>query len=432
MKTTSTSSRFITGFGKAMVYLRIILHIPLYYARRPEMFHSPAAYFRFLRRALRLLLVFRHNKIVRTPAGFKLHLYLPAYPSPAFFYAVESKLLRSPAGPTTIVYSMTKACPCRCEHCYQRKDAAEELDEALMIETARAVRDTGVAFFDIEGGEPFARYPRLLNLIKALDARSEIWVNTSGMLATPDKLAELKQAGVLGLMVSIHSPDRRTHDALTNVEGSFEAACETVRAARKIGLSVAANTVLSEEEIRSGGIAKLMDLTRSLDCDFVQLIHPKPAGQWIGRTTAMQTDTALIDCIRKEHVRYNSPATKSHPALAAQVFEEQRNVLGCTAGAIDRFYVGASGEVQPCEFLNISLGNVHNEPFETIFQRMRSHFPSACTDWLCCTQAAAIQQLIEKHGILQTPVPWATARELVERWDRGAPTPIYEKLGIYR
>lgn len=427
-----SARRFITGFGKAMVYLRIILHIPLYYARRPGMFPSPADYFRFLRRALRLLLVFRHNKVVRTPAGFKLHLYLPAYPSPAFFYAVESKLLRSPAGPTTIVYSMTKACPCRCGHCYQRRDASEELDESLMIETARAVRDTGVAFFDIEGGEPFARYPRLLALVKALDARSEIWVNTSGMLATPEKLAGLKQAGVLGLMVSIHSTDGRTHDALTNTAGSFEAACETVRAARRIGLSVAANTVLSEEEIRNGGIEKLMDFTRLLDCDFVQLIHPKPAGQWIGRTEAMQTDTALIDFIRKEHVRFNSSAMQSHPALAAQVFEEQRNVLGCTAGAVDRFYVGASGEVQPCEFLNISFGNVRDEPFETIFQRMRSHFPAACTDWLCCTQAAAIQQLIEKHGITRTPVPWETARELVEHWDRGAPTPIYEKLGIYR
>lgn len=427
-----SSRRFITGFGKAVIYLRIILHIPLRYARRPGMFASPAAYFRFLRRAMRLLLVFRHNKTVRTPAGYKLHLYLPAYPSPAFFYAIESKLLRSPAGPTTIVYSMTKACPCRCEHCYQRRDANEDLDEPLMIETALAVRDTGVAFFDIEGGEPFARFPRLLRLVQSLDARSEIWVNTSGMLATPEKLAGLKQAGVLGLMVSIHSPDRSRHDALTNVEGSFDAACDTIRAARQAGLSVAANTVLSEEEIRGGGLDRLMAFTRSLGCDFVQLIHPKPAGQWIGRREDMQSDPALIDFIRKEHVRYNSSGMRSFPALAAQVFEEQRGVLGCTAGAIDRFYVGASGEVQPCEFLNLSFGNIRTEPFDIIFQRMRSYFPSACTDWLCCTQAAAIQQLIEAHGITETPVPWETTRELVEHWDRGDPTPVYDKLGIYR
>lgn len=424
--------RFFTGFGKAAIYLRIILHIPLHYARSPELFASPSAYFRFLRRALQLLLIFRHNKIVRTPAGFKLHLYLPAYPSPAFFHAVESKLLRSPAGPTTIVYSMTKACPCRCEHCYQRKDAAEDLDEALMIETARAVRDTGVAFFDIEGGEPFARYPRLLQLVQALDTRSEIWINTSGLQASQEKIQGLKQAGILGLMVSIHSTDRRTHDAFTGVEGSFDAACETIRNARRLGLSVAANTVLSEEEIRNGGLEKLMEFTRTLDCDFVQLIHPKPAGEWIGRTEAMQTDPALIDFIRKEHVRFNRFAMRPFPALAAQVFEEQRRVLGCTAGGIDRFYIGASGEVQPCEFLNISFGNVRDEPFDTIFRRMRSHFPTACTDWLCCTQAAAIRQLIGKHGIARTPVPWEKARELVEKWNRGKPTPVYKKLGIYR
>lgn len=426
-----TPRRFITGFGKMMIYLRIILHIPLYYACGPNRITSPIAYFRFLRRALRLLLVFRHNKIVHTAAGYKLHLYLPAYPSPAFFYAIESKLLRTPSGPTTIVYSMTKACPCHCEHCYQKKDAADDLDEAAMIETALAVRDSGVAFFDIEGGEPFARYSRLLRLVQALDARSEIWINTSGMLVKPEQLAELKQAGTLGLMVSIHSPDSHTHDAFTGMDGSFDAACTTIRAARHVGLAVAANTVLSEEAIRSGGLKKLMTFTRELDCDFVQLIHPKPAGLWIGRTEAMQTDPALIRFIQQSHVHYNGHAMRSYPALAAQVFEEQRNVLGCTAGAIDRFYVGASGEVQPCEFLNLSFGNVRDESFETIFQRMRSYFPTPGTDWLCCTQAAAIQKLIEKHGITQTPVPWETTKELVEAWNRGEPTPIYDKLGIY-
>ncbi len=426
-----SAARFRTDVLKWAIYLRIILHIPVYYLRRPKHFRSPIDYARFLRRALQLLLVFRHNKIVRVCNGWKLHLYLPAYPSRAFFYAIESKLLRTPPGPSTIVFSMTKACPYRCRHCYQRNDAAAYLDEARMIETALAVRDTGVAMFDIEGGEPLARFPRLRNLVQALDERSEIWINTTGAGLDPGMLAELKKAGLFGLMVSIHSPDSHAHDDFTGVPGSFDTACAIIRECRALNLVAAFNSVLSEESIHRGGLEQLMDLARELDCDYVQLIHPKPAGVWLGRTEGMQTEQALIDAIRRAHVRYNSPAMRNYPALAAQVFEEKSDVLGCTAGAVDRYYVGASGEVQPCEFLNISFGNVNQEPFETIYSRMRSYFQKPGTDWLCCTQADAIRNLISLHGIVRTPVPWPLVRELVDRWDRGAPTPIYKRLGIY-
>jgi MoaA/NifB/PqqE/SkfB family radical SAM enzyme len=427
-----TNRHFATGLGKVWVYLRIILRIPCHYAARPHFFRSPPDYFRFLFRALRLLLVFRHNKCVRVYNGWKLHLYLPAYPSPAFFYAIESKLLRTPPGPTTVVFSMTKVCDYKCEHCYQRRDGGPDVEENLLIHTAQAVRDCGVAMFDIEGGEPFMRFDRLLHLVRALDERTEIWINSTGAHVETHMLDELKDAGVFGVMVSIHSPDAATHDAFTGVSGSFETACRMVRQWRALGLVAALNSVLSEEETNCGGLGRLMDLAKELDCDYVQLIHPKPAGKWIGRTEAMQMGHAVIQFVRREHVRFNSHSMHEYPALAAQVFEEAEHVLGCTAGAVDRFYVNVTGEVQPCEFLNLSFGNVHNEPFGMILERMRSHFKVPGADWLCCTQAGEIQKLFEEHRLQRTPLPWPVTQELVASWNRGNPTPIYEKLGIYR
>jgi len=424
---------FITGFWKALLYARIAVRVACRYALRPRCFGwSPMAYFRFLARAARLLLIFRHNKVVRVHNGYKLHLYLPAYPSAAFFYVIESKLLRVPPGPTTVVFSMTKACSYKCSHCYQRKDTAPDLSEELLVRTARNVQDCGVAMFDIEGGEPFLRFPRLLKLVSALDERSEIWVNTTGAHVAPGMLEQLRQAGLFGLMVSIHSPAPRLHDALTGVPGSFDTACEILKQARQTNLASAFNSVLSQEEIENDGLARLMDLARELDCDYVQLIHPKPAGEWLGRTQGMQRDRSLIERIRQAHLRYNSGAMQDYPSLAAQVFEESEHVLGCTSGAVDRFYIGASGEMQPCEFLNVSFGNVRDEPFETVYARMRSYFAAPCCDWLCCTQAEAIHRLFQEQGLDRTPLPWPLTKELVERWDRGRPTPIYEKLGIYR
>jgi hypothetical protein len=74
---------------------------------------------------------------------------------------------------------------------------------------------------------------------------------------------------------------------------------------------------------------------------------------------------------------------------------------------------------------------VKEEPFHVIFKRMRSFFNIPCSDWLCCTQADPIQQLFIKYDVKQTPLPWKITQELVEHWDRGTPTPVYKKLGIY-
>lgn len=403
------------------------------YARRTrELRWSVAAYFRFLRRALRLLLIFRHNKVVRAANGFKIHLYLPAYPSPAFFHALDSKLVRRPPGPTTVVFSMTKACRYRCAHCYQRTDRGADLDEELMIRTARAMQEAGVAMFDIEGGEPFLRIPRLLNLVRSLDERAEIWVNTTGDGLADEAIEDLIAARLYGVMVSVHSPQREAHDRMTGVEGSFDTAVHVLRVCKQRGLVTAINSVLSEQEVRDGGLVRLMDFAKELQCDFVQLIHPKPAGRWLSKRTEMQTDPAVVERIRVEHLRYNSPACHDYPSLAAQVFEESESVLGCTAGAVDRFYLNAHGELQPCEFLNVSFGNVSEEPFETLLARMRNAFREPCCDWLCCTQAEGIRLLVEKHGLPDMPLRWPQTQELIGDWNRGPQTPIYKRLGIYQ
>ncbi|MCD4654680.1 radical SAM protein, partial [bacterium] len=316
--------------------------------------------------------------------------------------------------------------------CYQRNDSGADLEESLLIATAKNVRDAGVAMFDIEGGEPFVRFDRLLKLVQALDDRCEIWVNCTGASVKPGMIEKLKGAGLFGLMVSIHSPDMNVHDTFTGVPGSFEVACEILRKCRQMGLTGAINTVLSEQEVKSGGIDRIMGLARDLNCDYVQLIHPKPAGEWLGRKEDMQTDLSVIQMVREEHLRHNGSEKGDYPSLMAQVFEESDDILGCTSGAVDRFYVGASGEIQPCEFLNISFGNVNQEPFTEIYERMRSYFSTPCTDWLCCTQAEKIHKILRKNQIDRTPLPWSETKKLVENWQRGEPTPIYKKLGIYR
>jgi MoaA/NifB/PqqE/SkfB family radical SAM enzyme len=419
--------RTITGFAKILLYARIALHVAGRYLFRVK----PSAYPRFLRQALILLLNFWPNKAVRIACGTKIYIYLPAYPSAAFFRALESKLLRTQPGPVSAVYSMTKACAYHCPHCYQRQDAGADVPDETLVTTALAMERLGVAFLNVEGGEPFLRYERLLHLVRETSAATEIWVNTTGDGATRAQLAELRTAGLCGVMVSIHAPEAAAHDAFTGVPGSFDTACHTLCLCRELRLGTAINSVLSETDILGGKLDAMMALAKMLDIDFVQLIHPKPAGRWLGSAEAVQTDPSCLATLRVMHLRYNSRHSRDLPVLAAQVFEERPEGLGCTAGGIDRFYVNAAGEVQPCEFLNISFGNVTREPFETIFARMRAAFAAPSREWPCCTRSPRIAQLLRQHQLTATPLPAEHAAEFMAGWDRGEQPDVYRRMRLY-
>jgi MoaA/NifB/PqqE/SkfB family radical SAM enzyme len=423
----------LIGWRKRLLHARVALHVVVHFAGEVLRGRMPASvYPRFLARALLFLNTVRDNKVVRRGRLYKLQLYIPAYPSRAFFYTLE-KLYRPEPGPVSVVLSMTRACGYRCPHCYQRLDRGKDLEMPLLIDVAREMQALGVSYFDIEGGEPLLCADRLLELLRGIDDRAEIWVNTTGANLTEALAADLRRAGLAGVMVSVHSPDSERHDAFTGVPGSFDVACRALRLFAANGLFTAINCCPSPELVASGGLERVFDLARDLGCSFVQVIHGKSAGGWLGQPAEAQAAPDMIATLRALHLAYNTRSEyRDHPCIAAQVFDERADLFGCTAGGVDRFYLGADGEVQPCEFLNVSFGNVRTEPFGEIFARMRSFFRRPGTDWLCCTQAESIAAVMRERGLTRTPVPWEVTREIVGSWKKGDETPLYRKLGIYR
>ena len=410
-----------TGLAKTAIYVRIALHVVWKYRRHL----SP----RFLHRAARLLWAFYDNKIIVRDNTYKLHLYLPAYPTPAFFKAVEGKLLARPPKPISMVWGITKACSYKCPHCYQRLDKGTDLPATQLLQTVKAVSKVGVSFLNIEGGDVFLKFDKLCALLDATTPDMEVWINTTGAHVTREKLAILQTKNVYGFMVSLHSADAKTHDDFVGVPGAFEQAQQTLALCSEMGFGTAINTVLQYKDIQNHTLEQIMEIADGLHCGFVQLIHPKRAGKWLSNTQLYAQDKELITYVKQAYYRYNK---KPHfPALPAQAEEEDVKRFGCTAGGVDRFYIGASGEVQPCEFLNISFGNLTQEPFEVIFKRMRASFPTPFVEWACEKRAPQIYAFMQQHNITQTPVPYEYTRELVAGWTDGTPTPIYKKIGIY-
>jgi MoaA/NifB/PqqE/SkfB family radical SAM enzyme len=168
-----------------------------------------------------------------------------------------------------------------------------------------------------------------------------------------------------------------------------------------------------------------MELVKQFNASIIQLIHPKPAGGWLagGGTPFSEAD---IERVRKLVHRYNRErAYRHYPSISAQVIEEHSSRFGCTAGGNDRVYINAQGDVQPCEFLNLSFGNVGTEDFRDIYVRMRSRFRTPSDGWLCQTYSEQILQRYRASGAKRLPLAPDLSDQLCQTWDRGTPTPLY-------
>ncbi|MDD2497600.1 MAG: radical SAM protein, partial [Desulfitobacteriaceae bacterium] len=398
--------RNITGRAKIIFNLRLKISIFFYFL--PAFFKGEMSFRRFillLKRLLFFLSKMQHNKFVEIDGRTRLGLYVPGFPSPAFqtacnkFTRFEEKL---PC--TTVLISLTSACPYHCRHCYQKLDQGKDVDIDILAGTVKKLQDMGIAFINIEGGEPFIVYDRLKSICSVIDDRSEIWVNSTGAGMTPEKLNELKAMNVTAVMFSLHSPDVDTFNSFLGKDNAWETMKAGVKMCHDAGLAVAFNTCLMRDDFYNGNFEKIMDTAKDLKACLVQLIKPKPAGGWLEREDLELTlDDA--EFIKAKVHKYNLEKTYAHyPAISAQIIEEDKNVFGCTAGGTDRFYINAKGDVQPCEFLNISFGNISTDDFADIYQKMRIIFDKGKDCFLCEKYAAKIHRLYREYNLKSLPL----------------------------
>ena len=380
----------------------------------------------FIKRLLLFLSKLQHNKFQKMPNGIRLDLYVPSFSSRAFYTACDKfKIFGEKLPCTGVLLSVTSACMYNCKHCYQRLDRGKDTDIDLLIGAAKKLQDMGVAFFNIEGGEPFLRFDRLKAVCDVIDDRSEIWVNSTGYGMTLDNLRQLKISAV---MFSLHSPDIAEfnefmghNEAWSNMENGIELC-------HKLGIPVAFNACLMKDAFYNGAFEKIMDIAKEKGASIIQIIKPKPSGAWLSDDPAFFNEHDLEVAIKKINEFNLCKKYYDYPAISAQIIEEDPAVFGCTAGGTDRFYINAKGDVQPCEFLNISFGNIIEEKFEDIYSKMRSCFQTPGTCMLCEKMSAKISGLFKDNNLSVLPLTTELSKQVYESWETGEPTDLYKKM----
>lgn len=261
--------------------------------------------------------------------------------------------------------SVTTACNLRCQHCFNTKfitGASHANKQQLTTEeycaVVRELRALGVVSFEFQGGEVFL-HPGLEQIIQACKPKSSfISIQTNGTLLTEEIALRLKNLGVDQINVSIDSGIPEEHDEFRGQSGTFKKAMKAIDIALQNGFKVFVCTTITHESLYSEGFNKIMEFCVNKGI-VLWLLIGIPIGKWSGRLEL------LID--EKDHAYIESLSAKSNNLvrrdLSPRLFRQ-----GCPS-INESFYLTAYGDVLPCPFIHINIGNVREHYISDIINR---------------------------------------------------------------
>ncbi len=258
-----------------------------------------------------------------------------------------------------MVVMINSECNCNCVHCYVKSSeddcsGRKKLSPEEMKKAIAEMLENGVFHFALQGGEPIL-YPHLDDIIKACKPRrSYITIVTNGTLLDEQKLKHLYDLGVDKVVVSIDSFDPEEHDNFRRLKGCHKKAMEALSAARKAGLDVAIAVTVMNDTLHTDGIQKLLQYTLANDIN-IEVNTPQPIGNWDGRDDLILT---------KENFRYINDLHKNNYRIRRDLYYHMGRA-GCPA-VKESMYMNNYGDICPCVFMHISVGNIRDHRLRDI------------------------------------------------------------------
>lgn len=252
-------------------------------------------------------------------------------------------------------------CNFSCQHCDVTKLRGKNENRFFTIkdvkELSRQADEMGLAHIVITGGEPLV-FPDFDDIVKAIDPQKfYITSDTNGWFLDAEKARHLKSIGVDKIQLSIDSLSAPEHDAFRGRTGSQERAIKAIDAAFNAGLNIIVQTVVTKQRIRSIEFIDFLEfLNRKKVGVFVT--YAKPVGEWEGNYNVLinRDDMDYLRNLEKKHNVF----THLTPSYGLD--------LGCIA--VKRMVsITKYGDVMPCPYIHVSLGNFFDEPLKSIIER---------------------------------------------------------------
>lgn len=273
----------------------------------------------------------------------------------------QAKRTRTPANGSI---ELLPLCNMNCDMCYVRL-SREEMEAKGRLRTAnewleigRQMKDAGVLFLLLTGGEPFL-YPDFRRLYLELRKMGMIiTINTNGTLIDEDLAEFFGKYKPRRVNITLYGTDEETYDKLCHYPGGYEKTLRGIRLLREQGVDVKVGGSLARAN--QDDLDKLLNIGEELNIPVRVDTYMMPATRerdlpynMQSRLNPEEAARARIHALKREmgpelfpqYVR-QSVERADHP----EPVEAKPGHMSCMAGQCS-FTINWQGEMRPCVIL---------------------------------------------------------------------------------
>ncbi|MDO8673373.1 MAG: radical SAM protein [Dehalococcoidia bacterium] len=275
------------------------------------------------------------------------------------FLELDRKTSRGESPPPVIEVAYRYDCNLSCNHCFASRFTRKERSLSLqdLRHLSQQATDLGIHQFILQGGEPLF-WPDFDEVVKAINPK-EFYMGlvTNATLLSKEMVRHLRDIGIDKIVISLDSYDMVQYEENRNRSGLFNHTKNMLLLAREAGLRVVINTVATKQNVRSAQTLELIEFAKKND--FVVYVNfATPIGNWEGRFDL------LLDQDDADYI-YN--LNLQHEVIKRDTFPYKGTKVGCPA-LRSIVYITQYGDVLPCPFVHISVGNILDEPLSKIIE----------------------------------------------------------------
>jgi radical SAM protein with 4Fe4S-binding SPASM domain len=298
--------------------------------------------------------------------------------------------------PLLIVWNFTYKCNLNCKHCYS--DAGnlprQELSTSEAMKVVDQIADFGVTSLAFSGGEPLMRKDFFEVATHAVESGLYVSLATNGTLLNNERVRLLKKIGLNYVEISLDGANSKTHDAFRGKKGSFDQALDGLKNCVKEDMCTCLAVTATKNNLSE--IPSVLDLAEKMGIERFTLFNFVPTGRgkeiveldpspeerekvlkFLYKRLSEGSQIAILTTAPQlARVALQTPSTQEDIMVplahmeSASISKKAKTLAdfigGCGAG---RFYCAVSpeGNVQPCVFLPITVGNLKTEKLEDIW-----------------------------------------------------------------
>jgi radical SAM protein with 4Fe4S-binding SPASM domain len=297
-------------------------------------------------------------------------------------------LSQKPFAPYRMDLALTYRCNNECSHCYNaRSRSYPELETQDWKRILEMLWEIGIPHICFTGGEATLRQdlPELVQYASHLGQITGLLTN-GRRLSDADYLRSLLDAGLDHVQITLESHDPEIHDAMVDSRGAWRQTIQGIKNVLETNLYVMTNTTLLE--INASHFIKTIDFLAELGVPTIgcnALIYAG-AGKTVGTGLPEKDLEPLLRKVREKTDQTNQRLIWYTPTQYCHFdpVQLELGVKACTA-AMYNMCIEPNGDVIPCQSFYRSVGNILNDPWDSIWNhelslwlRERKYVPEVC------------------------------------------------------